>query len=66
MKTPLKKHRTYSKSEWLSLVLGKDNVTMDDFLENYDKRLKQFIERKGRKETIRDVKKLIRKFLPRP
>lgn len=66
MKTPLKKHRTYSKREWFSLVLGKDNVTMDDFLENYDKRLKQFIERKERKETIKDVKKLIRKFLPRP
>ncbi len=63
MKTPLKKYRTRSKSEWLSLVLGKENVTKNEFLENYDKRLKPFVETKGRKESINNVKKLIRNYL---
>lgn len=65
MKTPLKKFRTYSKSEWFSLVLGKENVTKNEFLENYNKRLKPFVETRGRKESISNVKKLIRKYLSR-
>lgn len=65
MQTPLKKHRTYSKNEWFSSVLGKGGVQMDEFLNDYDKRLKKFIEVKERRESIRHIKKLIQKFLPR-
>lgn len=64
MKTPLNKYRIHSKKEWFSAVLGKDNVTMNEFLENYDHRLKKFVDAKGRKESLKDIRKLIKKFLP--
>lgn len=64
MKSPLQKYRTRSKSKWASLALGKKNATMQEFLNDYNKRLKKYLNTKDRKDTIKEAKKLIRKYLP--
>ncbi len=65
MKNPLQKYRTRSKSKWASYTLGKKNATMQEFLNDYNLRLKKYLNTKDRKDTIKEAKKLIRKYLPR-
>jgi len=64
MKNPLGRYRTYSKSDWICNVLNQKNASTRQFYKDYEERLRPFVDAKGRKETIRSLRKLIRKYLP--
>lgn len=63
MKTPLRKYKIKSKKKWSQLVLGKENVSIDDVYNYYRKVWK----RRGEKRfDINYLKKLVKKRLPFP
>lgn len=61
MKYPLHRHKTRSKNKWASYVLGRNNVTIRDVYDYYDKQMKKEGMRPSeRRRDLNRVKKLVR------
>lgn len=60
MKYPLKRYKTRSKNKWASYVLGRNNVSIRDVYDYYDKQMKkEGMTPNERRKALNRVKKLV-------